>query len=95
MAETGAQQRRDLYYRGTVQGVGFRYTTVRIAVRFAVAGFVQNLPDGRVYLVAEGVPSELDRFLGAIHAALGDYISDTDQAVGPATGQFDKFDVRY
>jgi acylphosphatase len=53
-------------YRGSVQGVGFRYTTRQEAASFAVAGYVRNLPDGRVELVAEGEPEEVERFLDAV-----------------------------
>lgn len=82
------------HYRGMVQGVGFRYTTCRVAARFQVTGFVKNLPDGRVQLVAEGPAGELRRFLAAVAAELGRYIDDSEQAALPATGQFAGFNVR-
>ena len=56
-------QRHTLTYTGHVQGVGFRYTTHSIARSHNVAGYVRNLPDGRVELVAEGNRQELDAFL--------------------------------
>ena len=43
--------RNTVRYTGHVQGVGFRYTTTNIAARFAVAGYVQNMPDGSVRVV--------------------------------------------
>ena len=61
-------------YSGTVQGVGFRYTARRIAQGYDVAGYVRNLPDGTVELVAEGEPGEVERFLGAVASRMGDYI---------------------
>ena len=39
---------RQVYYTGRVQGVGFRYSTKRIASGYDVTGSVKNLPDGRV-----------------------------------------------
>ena len=39
---------------GRVQGVGFRYFTQNAAVREGVAGWVENLPDGRVEVFVEG-----------------------------------------
>jgi hypothetical protein len=41
-----ALERREVLYEGNVQGVGFRFTTNRVAGRFDVAGYVRNLPDG-------------------------------------------------
>ena len=54
-----------VFYEGRVQGVGFRYGTRRVAAGFDVAGYVRNLPDGRVELVASGEPGEVDEFLQA------------------------------
>lgn len=40
--------------RGKVQGVYFRLTTKAVADQLGVKGFVMNLPDGSVYIEAEG-----------------------------------------
>ena len=95
MSEPTEQERRELYYQGMVQGVGFRYTIRRIAARFAVTGYVQNLPDGRVFLLAEGPPQQLDRFLTAVAGAMGHFIRHTQQTTHPASGRFREFDIRY
>lgn len=53
---------------GVVQGVGFRYFVRRQAERLGVRGWVRNLPDGRVEVVAGGDPdvlSELEKALWA------------------------------
>ncbi len=55
-----------VFYEGRVQGVGFRYTARRVAAGFDVAGYVRNLPDGRVELVASGDDEEVDGFLEAV-----------------------------
>jgi len=78
-----------------VQGVGFRYTARQIASAYAVTGYVRNMPDGRVFLVAEGLPAELDRFLAAVMAELGHFIDDTQETVCPASGHFHRFEIRY
>jgi acylphosphatase len=57
---------RQVFYEGRVQGVGFRYTVRRIATGFDIAGWVRNLPDGRVELLAAGEPGEVTAFLQAI-----------------------------
>lgn len=79
-------QRLTAHFTGRVQGVGFRYTTVNVARRFAVAGYVTNLPDGRVELVAEGDAKELKAFLAAVQDAMGRNITDTRSDTGAATG---------
>lgn len=88
-------ERREVHYRGRVQGVGFRYTTLEIAERFHLSGFVENLPDGRVRLVVEAEASELDRFLAAVEQRLHRYIADADAKHGGATGEFAGFSIRH
>lgn len=95
MAETAEPQRREVYYSGRVQGVGFRYTARSIARGFAVTGFVKNLSDGRVQLVAEGQPAEVRAFLNSLRADMGHCISDVQETSGPATGGFSTFDIRF
>ncbi len=95
MPQSAGLQRREVYYRGIVQGVGFRYTVWSIASQFAVSGFVQNLRDGRVRLVAEGQPAELDRFLALIVRQRGPDLDDIQQVIAPATGEFQRFEIRH
>ncbi len=49
-----------LLVSGIVQGVFFRQSTVDEARRLGVAGWVRNLPDGRVEVEAEGERAALD-----------------------------------
>ena len=58
-----------VFYSGSVQGVGFRYTAKAVAAGFEVTGTVRNLPDGRVELIAEGTRDELETFRDAIRGA--------------------------
>jgi acylphosphatase len=48
---------------GRVQGVGFRFYTQKKAKELAIKGFVQNRPDGSVYIEAEGEEVALDHFM--------------------------------
>ena len=53
-------------FQGRVQGVGFRYTVDRLARHFNVTGYVRNLSNGDVELIAEGEEVVLQDFLKAI-----------------------------
>ena len=76
-------ERRRIYYSGRVQGVGFRYTCQSLARGFDVAGYVRNLADGRVELVLEGEPQELDRFATSIQQEMGNFIRDVETGIDP------------
>jgi acylphosphatase len=95
MNEKSAHQRRLVQFRGHVQGVGFRYRAQQIAAGFDVTGYVQNLADGRVRLVVEGAPQELDRFLDEVRAQMAGYIREVQSEAGTATGEFDDFEIRH
>jgi len=85
--------RRHIYYTGHVQGVGFRWTARHIAQGFAVTGFVKNLADRRVELVAEGAAAEVDRFCAEIAERFGANIRDITVNESPFTGEFSTFEV--
>ena len=78
-----------VHYTGAVQGVGFRYTAHELATGFAVSGFVRNLPEGRVELVAEGEPDQVNAFLAAVRRRMAGYIEEeaaTDEVPSGAAG---------
>lgn len=52
-----------LYVYGKVQGVGFRYYTHKKAKELSITGFVKNLPDGSVYIEAEGEFNSLENLI--------------------------------
>jgi len=87
--------RKHIYYQGTVQGVGFRYTTMRVAGGYAVTGFVRNLPDGRVDVVVEGEGKEIEAFLTDLADSMQGYIRNTQIDDEPYSGEFHRFDVRF
>ncbi len=51
---------------GRVQRVGFRYFAYEAAEREGITGYVRNLPDGRLEIVAEGEAGAVGRFESAI-----------------------------
>ncbi len=86
--------RRTVRFRGRVQGVGFRQSTREVAARFPVVGFVENLPDGRVLLVAEGSESDIAGFVAAVSGELDRFITGSDIEAGQASGEFTGFSIR-
>lgn len=81
--------------RGLVQGVSFRYYTRLRAQEFNLRGWVRNLPDGTVEVLAEGSQAQLDQlaiFLntGPIGARVEGLAINWQQA----TGQFADFVIR-
>jgi acylphosphatase len=88
-------QRYHILFTGRVQGVGFRYTTANIARGYDVTGYVSNLPDGRVELVAEGARRELDDFLREVRDYFHNNIRDEKRDTQPATAEFPGFSIRH
>jgi acylphosphatase len=84
-----------VFYSGRVQGVGFRYTTAEIARRFAVTGWVRNLPDGRVELLAEGESVVLGEFLSAIAGHFQGKIQAEARTPVPPTGKYADFRISH
>jgi acylphosphatase len=77
---------RRVCYFGRVQGVGFRFTARNLAAGFAIAGYVRNLQDGSVELLAEGEPPEVEAFLQSLGQRLQGCIEGTEMTDEPATG---------
>jgi acylphosphatase len=51
---------RKYFVSGEVQGVGYRFFAQRVAARHQVVGYVRNLRDGRVEVLAEGAPENVE-----------------------------------
>jgi len=82
------------YFTGRVQGVGFRYSALQVAREFEVAGYVANLPDGRVQLEAEGAADEVDRFIAAVEEKMHGYIRSVDRHTRRRPPEFSGFSIR-
>ena len=84
-----------VFFTGRVQGVGFRYSTLQVAKEFEVTGIVQNLPDGRVQLEAEGVSAEVGAFIQAVEERMHGYIRKTERTKGAKrVPQFTGFQIK-
>jgi acylphosphatase len=85
---------KHVLFAGRVQGVGFRQTAWEIAERFAIAGYVRNLPTGDVELVAQGEPAEIGGFLEALERRMSGYIRSREIADREA-GDYEDFEIRH
>jgi len=92
---SGPSVRREVTFIGSVQGVGFRYTTCQVAADYPVTGYVRNLPDGRVQVVVEGAGPAVEQFIRRLTMRMDRYIERTEVREGPAREEFDQFEVRF
>lgn len=87
--------RLHLVVKGRVQGVGFRYYVQDHAQRLALTGWVRNLWDGQVEVVAEGNMAQLEQLLAIVQRGPSSArVSAVDIRWSSATGEFGGFHVR-
>ncbi len=68
-----------------------RATAAGLAPRYGVTGWVRNLPDGRVEMLAEGKPEDLERYLAVLGDEMSRYIQSTQRAWETPTGEWTGF----
>lgn len=73
-------KRIHVYISGKVQGVNFRWNTKLVADRLGIKGWVKNLTDGRVEIIAEGNDEKIQIFLKYVKK-------------GPVLARIDEIDV--
>lgn len=80
-----------------MQGVGYRHFIETCARATGVHGFVKNLPDGSVKMVAESSPASLSDFIRYAHArdSPGIHVEEIHVVPGPATGEYHGFFVEW
>jgi acylphosphatase len=93
--ESGDRERAHVYVSGGVQGVFFRDSARERAEQFGLAGWVRNLPDGRVEAVFEGPREKVREMVrwcedGPPHATVKDVDAEFEAPDGDLTG----FEVR-
>lgn len=71
--------RAHLFLSGTVQGVGMRFYIRSLASKHALAGFVRNLPDGRVESTLEGSQGAIQKAIQEIkQGEYADYVKNIE-----------------
>ncbi len=89
-------KRIHIFVTGRVQGVFFRQSTRVMAVKNNVNGWVRNLDDGRVEIVAEGEESNINSLedwckTGPANSRVDEFELSEENS----TGEFENFEVRY
>jgi acylphosphatase len=82
------------FFSGRVQGVGFRYAAFELAREYEVAGFVTNLPDGRVHVEAEGTSEEVDAFIAAVEERMHGFVRKVERSSTKREALFSGFAIR-
>jgi acylphosphatase len=79
-----------------VQGVGFRYFVLNAARTAGLVGFVKNLRDGSVEILAEGPREELERFARDVsEGPRRGLVRDVQFTWAESTGEFESFEVSF
>jgi len=83
------------YISGRVQGVGFRYFVIRNAEELNLTGWVRNLWDDRVEVLAEGEMAKLNLLLIALRRGpISANVTRVDYKFKPPSGKFSRFNFR-
>lgn len=82
--------------KGIVQGVGYRYFTRNVASRMGIKGWVKNLSDGSVEVMAEADENKLKEFLKYLYEGPPlSKVEKIDYEFLNENGGFKDFEIRY
>ncbi|MBN1807409.1 MAG: acylphosphatase [Sedimentisphaerales bacterium] len=82
-------------FTGRVQGVGFRFTAHRAAHRRQLAGYVRNMPNGSVEMLAQGNPAEIDDCIQDIKEYFSGYIKEAKIQEIPVDTRYTDFQITF
>jgi len=89
-------ERLTLKIFGLVQGVGFRYSVQKEAEKRGFIGYIKNLNDGSVELVAEGDKNDLKNFIQWCYNGVGlAQVRKIEEDWSEAVGNFDNFVISF
>jgi len=86
---------KKIIFIGRVQGVGFRFTAHRIARRNMLTGFVRNLHDGTVEMLAQGSAADIGQCLAEIRDHFPGYLRDTRITDLPPNPRYTDFRITF
>lgn len=90
------KKRAHIIVHGVVQGVFFRYNTLKEAQELGVTGWVRNLPDGGVEIVCEGEKNSVEMMVvWSQKGPGGALVKHTDLSWEEYAGEFTTFEIRH
>jgi acylphosphatase len=89
------QTAKHIIFAGRVQGVGFRFTASSIAKRYQLTGFVRNLPDGTVEMLAQGDDQDVENCIQDIKESLTGYVRDVRIDPLPLNTRYTDFRITF
>jgi acylphosphatase len=89
------QTAKRIVFVGRVQGVGFRFTAYNIAKRHGLAGYVRNLLDGTVEMVAQGPADDIDNCLSDLNQTFQGDIRETKIEDTPLDADCSDFKITF
>ena len=85
--------RLNVKFTGRVQGVGFRWNVKDVSSGHSVTGYVKNLSDGSVEMLAEGEEDEVLSFFVGVEERMLGYVTDRVQLPRVGVRQFSSFEI--
>jgi acylphosphatase len=89
------QVARHIVFSGEVQGVGFRFTALNVATRCCLVGYVRNLANGMVEMLAQGSAEDIDDCIRDIQKSFADYIRETQVKEIPFDPKYKDFKITF
>ena len=86
---------RHIIFTGSVQGVGFRFTAHRMAGRHQLTGYVRNLRDGTVEMLAQGAAEDIDDCVRDIRNCLTGHVREVQVEEIPPNPTYIDFKITF
>ena len=82
-----------IIFTGRVQGVGFRFTAYNMAAKYGLTGYVRNLPDSSVEMLAQGRPDDINNAIEELKSRF--IVSKTDISHTEVNTEYNDFKIAF
>lgn len=86
---------KHIIFKGSVQGVGFRFTSRRIARKYDLTGYVKNLSDGTVEMHIQGPKTDITYCIEDICTSFSNYVRDKEIKICPVQPQYVDMEITF